>query len=113
MEAQITAMCWGLTHAYQAMFNAIQHSKAKEVSRFGDNATVPAVVATLATDLAVQPENQSVSESVTPTQKTKKNWLQKSFHLVRTEIRTKMRMEEGDEDETGSSQGCRRKSQNS
>ena len=115
VEAQITTMCWGLTHAYQALLNAIQHSKAKEVSRFDGSATVPVVAATLATDLAVQPENQPVPISVTLhiRQKKKKKRLQKSYDLVRTEILTKTRMEEGDEDERGSSQGWRRKSQNS
>jgi len=36
-------MCWCLAHAYQSLFNTIQHPKGKEVSGYNDNATGPTV----------------------------------------------------------------------
>ncbi|KAK4806604.1 hypothetical protein QYF61_013859 [Mycteria americana] len=88
-ERQITATCWGLAHAYRALFNTIQYPHGEEVSgsddKTSDTAATPAPPATgtaatpappatgtvttpasPVTDTAVEPWNQPVSVSVTP-----------------------------------------------
>ncbi|KAK4825000.1 hypothetical protein QYF61_022572 [Mycteria americana] len=42
-EIQITAMCWGLAHAYQAMFNTIQNPQDDKTT---DTVATPAPAAT-------------------------------------------------------------------
>ncbi|KAK4831872.1 hypothetical protein QYF61_019884 [Mycteria americana] len=102
-ETQITATCWGLAHAYQALFNTIQYPQGEEkVSGSDDKVTGTAVTPapatgtvatpTLVTDTMVTPipvtgtaaelGNQPMLVSVTPIHK-KKSWKQKSAHLGR------------------------------
>ncbi|KAK4827196.1 hypothetical protein QYF61_015224 [Mycteria americana] len=100
-ETQITATCWGLAHAYRALFHTIQNPQGEEKVPGSDDKTtgtvatpIPATgaVATpaLATGTAAEPENQPMLLSVVPIHK--KKYTRKSAHLVR------------DEDEPGPSQ---------
>ncbi|KAM6033078.1 uncharacterized protein LJ206_001912 [Theristicus caerulescens] len=103
-ETQIIATCWGLAHAYRALFNTIQYPQGKEnVSGSDDKVTAPAAApapATVtaaapapapipaaapapATGAAAEPENQPVPVSVAPIQK--KKYTRKSAHLVRAD----------------------------
>ena len=55
-ETQITAMCWGLAHAYRALFNTIQNPQGEEkVSRSDNKTTGPAATPTAATGTAATP----------------------------------------------------------
>ncbi|KAK4831865.1 hypothetical protein QYF61_019693 [Mycteria americana] len=90
-ETQITAMCWGLAHAYRALFNTIQNPQGSGNKMTGTAATAaPPATGTAAaaapdnsvTSTAVQPGNQPVSVSVAPIHK-KKSWKRKSAHLER------------------------------
>ncbi|KAK4832073.1 hypothetical protein QYF61_020629 [Mycteria americana] len=94
-ETQIIATCWGLAHAYRALFNTIQCSQGEEKVSGSDDkvtgttatplspATYIAVTPTPVTDIAVtpapatgtatEPGNQPVPVSVAPTPK-KKSW---------------------------------------
>ncbi|KAK4806862.1 hypothetical protein QYF61_012583 [Mycteria americana] len=104
-------MCWGLAHAYRALFNTIQNPQGSGDKMTGTAATpippatgtavtpAPPVTSTAAiaappckrhcghssppaTDNAVQPGNQPVSVSVAPIHK-KKSWKRKSARLER------------------------------
>ncbi|KAK4811147.1 hypothetical protein QYF61_019778 [Mycteria americana] len=82
-EIQITAMCWGLAHAYQALFNTIQNPQGeKKVSGSGNKTTGTAATPAPVTDNAVEAGNKTVKLSVTPIHK-KKSWKQKSARLER------------------------------
>ncbi|KAK4824749.1 hypothetical protein QYF61_018221 [Mycteria americana] len=97
-------MCWGLAHAYRALFNTIQNPQGeKKVSGSDDKATgavttpPPATTGTAATPTlatgtavtpipatgtAAEPENQPMLLSVAPIHK-KKSWNRKSACLER------------------------------
>ncbi|KAK4815631.1 hypothetical protein QYF61_005193 [Mycteria americana] len=82
-ETQITAMCWGLAHAYRALFNTIQYPQGEEeVSGSDDKMTCTAATPTPVTGTAAEPENQPVLVVVAPIHK-KKSWRQKSACLER------------------------------
>ncbi|KAK4810845.1 hypothetical protein QYF61_008817 [Mycteria americana] len=115
-ETQITAMCWGLAHAYRALFNTIQNPQGSGDKMTGTAATAappcdrrcgycspplrqalrllqppPATGAAAAPDnsvtsTAVQTGYQPVSVSVAPIHK-KKSWKRKSAHLEREDER--------------------------
>ncbi|KAK4815462.1 hypothetical protein QYF61_002921 [Mycteria americana] len=96
-------MCWGLAHAYRALFNTIQYPQREEkVSGSDDKMTriVPtptsvtdtAVTPTPTTGTAAEPGNQPVPVSVAPIHK-KKSWKRKSARLER------------DDEKAGPSQG--------
>ncbi|KAK4807195.1 hypothetical protein QYF61_024315 [Mycteria americana] len=99
-EIKITATCWGLAHAYRALFNTIKNPQGSGDKMTGTAAT-PALPATgtaatpappatgtaatpapTATDNAVGPGNEPVSVSVAPIRK-KKSWKLKSVCLER------------------------------
>ena len=72
-ETQITAMCWGLAHAYRDLFNTIQYPQGGEKVSGSDNKmTGAASTPTPATGTAAEPENQPVPVSVTATHKIRK-----------------------------------------
>ena len=118
-ETQITAMCWGLAHAYRALFNTIQYPQGEEKVSGSDDkmagtvatktpATGTAVTPTPATGTAVEPKNQPVPVSVAPIHK-EKYWKQNSAHLVRDEGASSKReqkeeVDEADYSEAGPSQ---------
>ncbi|KAK4815143.1 hypothetical protein QYF61_017584 [Mycteria americana] len=92
-DTQITAMCWGLAHAYQALFNTIQYPQWEEKVSGSDDkttgtaatptpATGTVVTPTPATGTAAGPGNQPVPVSVAPIHK-KKPLKQKSARLER------------------------------
>ncbi|KAK4810598.1 hypothetical protein QYF61_007335 [Mycteria americana] len=82
-ETQITAMCWGLAHAYRALFNTIQYPQGeKKVSGSGDKTTGTVATPSPATGTASEPGNQPMSVSVAPIYK-KKSWKRKSARLER------------------------------
>ncbi|KAK4832218.1 hypothetical protein QYF61_021065 [Mycteria americana] len=83
-EIQITVMCWGLAHAYQALFNTIRNPQGEEkVSGSDDKMTdTTATPAPAPTDNVVEPGNQPISVSVAPIHK-KKYWKRKSACLER------------------------------
>ncbi|KAK4826194.1 hypothetical protein QYF61_006138 [Mycteria americana] len=92
-ETQITATCWGLAHAYRALFNTIQYPQGEEkVSGSDDKMTGTAATPTPVTGTAAEPGNQPVPVSVTPIHK-KKYWMRKSARLER------------DDEKAGPSQG--------
>ncbi|KAK4821708.1 LOW QUALITY PROTEIN: hypothetical protein QYF61_027780 [Mycteria americana] len=73
-ETQITAMCWGLAHAYRALFNTIQYPQGEEKVSGSDNKTAgTAATPTLAAGNVAEPEKQPVLVSVAPIHK-KKSW---------------------------------------
>ncbi|KAK4829913.1 hypothetical protein QYF61_007636 [Mycteria americana] len=101
-ETLITATCWGLAHAYRALFNTIQNPQGEEkVSGSDDKATGTAATPTPATDTVATPtlaagtaatptpptgtaaesENQSMAVSFAPTHK--KKYKRKSARSVR------------------------------
>ncbi|KAM6097713.1 uncharacterized protein LJ206_001003 [Theristicus caerulescens] len=83
-ETQITAMCWGLAHAYRAVLNTIQNPRGEEkVSGFDDKTTGSVAMPVPVTGTVAMPENQSVPVSVAPIQK--KKYTRKSTHLVRAD----------------------------
>ncbi|KAK4811292.1 hypothetical protein QYF61_023344 [Mycteria americana] len=101
-EIQITTMCWGLAHAYRALFNATQNPQgsghkttgtavAPAPSATGSAAVpIPPATGTAAaaapnnsvTSIAVQTGNEPMSVSVAPIHK-KKSWKRKSACLER------------------------------
>ncbi|KAK4810743.1 hypothetical protein QYF61_007717 [Mycteria americana] len=90
-EIQITAMCWGLAHAYRALFNATQNPQGSGDKTTGTAAVpIPPATGTAAaaapnnsvTSIAVQTGNEPVSVSVAPIHK-KKSWKRKSARLER------------------------------
>ncbi|KAK4826689.1 hypothetical protein QYF61_010698 [Mycteria americana] len=94
-ETQITTMCWGLAHAYRALFNTIQYPQGEEkISGSDDKATGTVATPTPATGTAVapapvtgtasEPGNQPVPASVTPIHK-KNSWKRKSACLERND----------------------------
>ncbi|KAK4806960.1 hypothetical protein QYF61_027327 [Mycteria americana] len=109
-ETQITAMCWGLAHAYRALFNTIQNPQGEEkFSGSEDKTTGTMATPTSATDTAItptpvtgtaaEPGNQPVPVSVAPIHK-KKSWRQKSAHLEREDEKAgPSRGEEEEEEE--------------
>ncbi|KAK4807067.1 hypothetical protein QYF61_018408 [Mycteria americana] len=90
-EIQITAMCWGLAHAYRALFNATQNPQGSGDKTTG-TAAAPITPATgtaaaaapnnSVTSIAVQTGNEPLSVSVAPIHK-KKSWKRKSARLER------------------------------
>lgn len=87
-------MCWGLSHAYRALINTIQHPVGEEkVSGSDDNTTgttataapatgteaTPTPQSLVGTGPAAGPGNQPVLVSVTTVRK-KKKWMQS--HLI-------------------------------
>ncbi|GAB0208748.1 microtubule-associated protein RP/EB family member 1-like [Grus japonensis] len=89
-DTQITAMCWGLAHAYRALFNTIQYLQREEkVSGSDDKRTGTVATRTPATGTAAEPKDTPVLVSVAPIQK--KKYIKKPIRLVR------------DDDEPGSS----------
>ncbi|KAK4810672.1 hypothetical protein QYF61_007472 [Mycteria americana] len=117
-EIQITAMCWGLAHAYRALFNTIHNPQG-----YGDKTTgtaaapippatgtvavpIPPVTGTAAaaapdnsvTSIAVQTGNEPVSVSVAPIHK-KKSWKRKSARLEREDERAGPSQGEVEEEE--------------
>ncbi|KAK4823738.1 hypothetical protein QYF61_006007 [Mycteria americana] len=96
-ETQITALCWGLPHAYRALLNTIQYPQGEEkVSGSDDKTTRTAATPTAATGAVAEPENQPVPVSVVPIHK-KKSWKQKSARLVTDD--EKARPSRGEEEE--------------
>ena len=84
-EMQIIATCWGLAHAYRALFNTIQCPQREEkVSGSDSKTTCNAATQTWATGPVAEPKNQPVPVSVAPVHK-KKFWKRKSARLVREE----------------------------
>ncbi|KAK4830747.1 hypothetical protein QYF61_013197 [Mycteria americana] len=82
MQIQITAMCWGVAHAYQALFNTIRKPEGSG-NKKPDTTTSSAPPAK---GTAVERGNQTVSISVAPIHK-KKTWKQKSACLEREDER--------------------------
>ncbi|KAK4818034.1 hypothetical protein QYF61_004158 [Mycteria americana] len=94
-ETQITARCWGLAHAYRALFSTLQYPQGEEkVSGSDGKMTGTAATPTLATGTvatpipatgtAAEPENQPLPVSVAPIHK-KNSWKGKSARLERDE----------------------------
>ncbi|KAK4810602.1 hypothetical protein QYF61_007339 [Mycteria americana] len=106
-ETQITAMCWGLAHAYRALFNTIQNPQGSGDKMTG-TAAVPITPATgtaaaaaldnSVTSTAVQTGNEPVSVSVAPVHK-KKSWKRKSARLEREDERAGPPQGEEEEEE--------------
>ena len=96
-EIQITAMSWGLAHAYQALFNTIQYPQGEEkasgskktktrkvtsTAATQTSTTGTAITPTPVTSVAAEAKDQPVPVSVAPIHK-KKSWKRKSTHLER------------------------------
>lgn len=104
-DLQLAALCWGLAHAYQRVNNIIQHPQEEENASGSDPtlvtdaaanptpATGPAAPAAPKTGATAEPVSSPILVSITPTFK-KKQWMQKSAHLVREETPTKKGKEE-------------------
>ncbi|KAM6104279.1 uncharacterized protein LJ206_019086 isoform 2-T2 [Theristicus caerulescens] len=86
-ETQITAMCWGLAHAYRAVLNTIQNPQGEEKVSGSDNKTTGAVPT---------PENQAMPVSVPPIEK--KKYMGKSTRLVRADDERGPSQEQEDEE---------------
>lgn len=114
-ETRITAMCQGLAYAYQTTLNATPNLLTGPVATptpatnnvdtqttvTGPVATTTPLTGTVATPIPVTGtaagwKNQPVLVSTTPIHK-KKQWMQKSSHLVRKETPTKKGKKEEDE----------------
>ncbi|KAK4830583.1 hypothetical protein QYF61_011818 [Mycteria americana] len=93
-ETEITAMFWGLAHAYRALFNTIQYPQREEKVSGPDDkmtgtaptptsSTGTATTPTLTAGTAAEPGNQLMLVSVAPIHK-KKSWKKKSAreHIV-------------------------------
>ncbi|KAK4811025.1 hypothetical protein QYF61_015729, partial [Mycteria americana] len=81
-------MCWGLAHAYRALFNTIQYPQGEDkVSGFDDKATgTTATPAPAATGTMATPKPSVTGTAATPNSATdtaKKSWKQKSAYLER------------------------------
>ncbi|KAK4830508.1 hypothetical protein QYF61_011421, partial [Mycteria americana] len=114
-ETQITATCWGLAHAYQALFNTIQYPQGEEKVSGSDDkttgtptlatgtvatptvATGTAATPTPVTGIAAEPGNQPMLVSAAPIHK-KKSWKQKSARLVRDDEKAGPSQEEQEEE---------------
>ena len=68
-ETQITAMCWGLAHAYRALFNTIQYPQGEEKVSGSDDKMTGTATPTLVMGTAAEPENKPMPVSVAPVQR--------------------------------------------
>ncbi|KAK4807073.1 hypothetical protein QYF61_018414 [Mycteria americana] len=99
IETQITTMCWGLAHAYRALFNTIQNPQGEEkVSGSGNKATgTAATPLPPETGTTVQRGNEPKLVSVAPIHK--KKYTRKSALLEREDEKAGPSREQEEEEE--------------